>query len=609
MKQILRPWLLLLALLTACGATPAARPTAPATAPAAVAPTQAAPPTVAPSPTQAASSEPDLVATIAAMGPTAEPPRTPEIPTVPPTITTGPAAEPKPLPAGWWDGAVCYEVFVRSFYDSDGDGVGDLNGLAQKLDYISDGDPKTAGDLGANCIWLMPIADSPSYHGYDVADYYKVDPDYGTNDDFKRLVDEAHGRGIKVVLDLVLNHTSSQHPWFQEALRDPQSPYRDYYIFSRDDPGYKGPWGEQVWHKSPLRDEYYYGIFYDGMPDLNYRNPAVTAEAQKISAFWANDMGADGFRLDAIKHAIEDGPVQENTPETHAWLRDYKAFLEKSAPVFTVGEIFSGSLPDLQPYYPDQLDTYFAFAIGGRILDAARNGSAAGFLSSAQSTNELLPFQRYAPFLTNHDQERALSELGGDIEKARAAAVALLTLPGLPFVYYGEEIGMLGTKPDEFLRAPMQWTGSASGFTTGTPWEALGPGADTNNVAAQGDDPASLLNLYRRLINLHTANPALAQGSFTPLDASDRGVAAFIRRQGDDAVLVLINFGDASAAGVTLSVAKSDLDPGAYELTPLLGDAAGAPLTTGAGGSLQGYVPLPTLAPHAGYIFALTRRP
>lgn len=600
--------LLLLALLAACGASSVAQPTAPAPSPVVSATPSAVETTgsVVSATPSAASGEPDLVATLAAMGPTAEPPRTPEIPTVPATITTGPAAAPSPLPAGWWDSAVCYEVFVRSFYDSDGDGDGDLNGLAQKLDYINDGDLATTGDLGANCVWLMPIAESPSYHGYDVVDYYKVEPDYGTNDDFKRLVAEAHKRGIKVVLDLVLNHTSSQHPWFQEALSNPESPYRDYYIFSKDDPGYRGPWGEQVWHKSPLRDEYYYGVFYDGMPDLNYRNEAVTAEAQKISAFWVHDMGADGFRLDAIKHAIEDGPVQEHTPETHAWLRGYKAFLEQSAPAFTVGEIFGATSADLQPYYPDQLDTYFTFNIGDSILSAASGGSAGGYLASVQNANELLPFQRFAPFLTNHDQDRALNRLGGDVEKAKAAAVALLTLPGLPFIYYGEEIGMLGTKPDEFLRTPMQWTGRADGFTTGTPWQPPGPDADANNVAAESDDPASLLNLYRRLINLHTTNAALAQGSFSPLESSDGGTAAFLRRQGDQAVLVLINFGDKAVENVQLSASRSDLAEGAYQLQPLLGDTPGASLTVATNGALSGYAPLPALAPHSGYIFALT---
>jgi alpha-amylase len=186
---------------------------------------------------------------------------TPDLPTPAPTITVGPTAAPFPLPAGWWDNAVCYEIFVRSFYDSNDDGIGDLNGIIQKLDYINDGDPKTDKDLGANCIWLMPIMESPSYHGYDTIDYYKVNHEYGANDDFKHLTAEAHKRGIKVILDLVLNHTSNQSPWFVQAAKDPSSPYRDWYLWSKDKPSYTTPWGSEGWRQSPYRNEYYYGIF------------------------------------------------------------------------------------------------------------------------------------------------------------------------------------------------------------------------------------------------------------------------------------------------------------------------------------------------------------
>ncbi|MDQ2997478.1 MAG: alpha-amylase family glycosyl hydrolase, partial [Chloroflexota bacterium] len=164
---------------------------------------------------------------------------TPNLPTPAPTITVGPTVAPFALQAGWWDNAVCYEVFVRSFYDSDGNGIGDINGLIQKLDYLNDGDPQTHTDLGVNCVWLMPIAESPSYHGYDTTDYYKVEPDYGSNDDFKRLVAAAHAHGIKIMLDLVLNHTARDHPWFQSALKGPDSPYRDWYLWSNDKPSYK----------------------------------------------------------------------------------------------------------------------------------------------------------------------------------------------------------------------------------------------------------------------------------------------------------------------------------------------------------------------------------
>lgn len=533
-------------------------------------------------------------------------------------IATGPTATPFPLAAGWWDNAVCYEVFVRSFYDSNGDGIGDINGLISKLDYINDGDPQQQNDLGVTCIWLMPIMESPAYHGYHVADFYTVDRDYGANEDFKRLVAEAHKRGIKVMLDLVLNHTSSENPWFQSALNDPNSPYRDWYIWSATDPGYKGPWGEQVWHKSPVRDEYYYGVFNDQLPDLNYRNPAVTAEAQKITRFWLTEMGVDGFRLDAIKHLIENGSVQENTPETHAWLRQYRNFVQQTQPqALTVGEIFDAGPVTLAPYYPDQLDSYFTFDVGKTLLTAAATGQARQFMGAARVANNNLPFQRFAPFLTNHDQDRAMSVLGDDVGKAKIAATALLTMPGLPFVYYGEEIGMLGVRgpegplADAPRRAPLQWSSEPqAGFTGGTPWEPLQANWNTVNIAAQTGDPQSLLNLYRRLIHLHTSHPALATGDFTPLKTSDNSVAAFIRQSADEAILVLLNFDRAPVSGATVAVEASGLLPGTYNLQPLEPtqiDQSVADLSVAENGAITDAAPLETLAPQTGYIFQLQR--
>jgi len=217
-----------------------------------------------------------------------------------------------PLPQetapAWTVGATCYELFVRSFKDSDGDGIGDLNGLISKLDYINDGNPRSTRSLGARCIWLMPVDESPSYHGYDVSDYYRVARALGTNDDFKRMVAAAHDRGIRVLVDLVLNHSSDQHPHFQEALRDSASPYRAWYRWSPTDPG-RGPWGSDIWHKSPLRDEYYYGIFSSHMPDLNYETPAVLEEAKHVAEYWLDSMHVDGFRFDlaaALARSLHD---------------------------------------------------------------------------------------------------------------------------------------------------------------------------------------------------------------------------------------------------------------------------------------------------------------
>jgi glycosidase len=490
-------------------------------------------------------------------------------------------------------------VFVRSFADSDGDGIGDFAGLTARLDYIA--------DLGANCIWLMPVSEGASYHGYDVVDYYAVEQDYGTIEEFRDLMAAARERDIRVIVDLVLNHTGIGHPWFQSALNDPQSPYRDWYLWSPANPAYQGPWGQSVWYRSPVREEYYYAVFWQGMPDLNYRNPAVTAEALRISDFWLNDLGVDGFRLDAVKHIVEAGREQENTRETHAWLREYASGLRGiKADVFTVGEVFDGRPGVLERYYPDQLDTYFEFGVSYAIIDAARTGDAARFTAAVAGAMERIPFQRWAPFLTNHDQERVMTTLGGDQGKMRIAAMALLTLPGVPFLYYGEEIGMTGAKPDERLRTPMQWSGEpGAGFTTGAPWEALQPDFATVNVAAQEADADSLLNHYRTLIRLHRATPALAQGDFLPLNVEDaRSVAAFVRGSEEGAVLVALNFGAAPAAGMQLA-GMTGLAPGSYACASLFGAREPATLTVDAQGAIAGYAGLPELPAYDGLICAL----
>ena len=592
----------LLVLLAACGPgaqQPSAAPAASAVSPATAAP----PPSAAPAPTAEPSAAPGPTVATASATPTG-PTATLDLPTQAPTITAIPAVAPFPLKAGWWDDAVCYEIFVRSFYDSNGDGIGDLNGLIQKLDYINDGKPATQSDLGATCLWLMPIMPSNTYHGYAVTDYYDVNPQFGTKDDFKRLIDEAHKRGVHVLIDMVLNHTSSQHPWFKEALTGPDAPHRDWYLWSHDEPPTQG------WHKSPVRDEYYYSAFDGGLPDLNYRNTEVNAEAQKISAFWLNDMGADGFRMDAAKHMIENGPVTADTLETNAWLREYRTFLEKTAPgAFTIGENFGASSIGLASYYPDQLDMYFEFNIGQKLIQAVNLGDASQYSGAVRVAYEDLPFQRWAPFLTNHDQNRAMSVFGDKPDRARLAAIAYLTLPGLPFVYYGEEIGMLGTKPDEQIRTPMQWSAEpAAGFSSAAPWEAPQPNFEATNVAAQDADPASLLNLYRRLIHLQTTDPAFGHGSYTPLKSGNNRVAAFLRQQDDSAALVLLNFGRQPVEGIALSVDTSALAPGTYQPATLLDDSTtAAPLTVGAGGTIAGYAPLPTLAARTGYVFRLAR--
>jgi alpha-amylase len=454
----------------------------------------------------------------------------------------------------WWRDGVCYEIFVRSFADADGDGIGDLRGLTARLDYINDGNPQSATDLGANCVWLMPISKSVSYHGYDVSDYYHVDPHYGTDEDFRRLVREAHRRGIHVIVDFVPNHSSDQHPFFQSALQGPTSPFRDWYRWSATKPNQPGPWGQEAWHKSPARDEYYYGVFWHGMPDLNYQTPALLNEMEKVTRHWLTDMGADGFRFDAIPYLVEEGGQLKHTRGTHDVLRRLGAAIRRVAPAsFTIGEMADGSSQILSSYYPDQLDAYFAFDVASATMEAARTGAAAPFFSAVREATVLFPTGRWAPFLTNHDQPRVMTVLAGDRARARVAASAMLMLPGMPFVYYGEEIGMLGAKPDEQIRTPMQWSSErGGGFTTGTPWESPQPDWAVTNVQAQDTDDASLLNHYRRLIHLRNAHSALSGGDLTFGSTSDGAVAVFVRRSPDETLMISLNFGARAVSQVSV---------------------------------------------------------
>jgi alpha-amylase len=513
------------------------------------------------------------------------------------------AQRPEGQGPSWTHGATCYEVFVRSFYDSDGDGIGDLNGLTKKLDYIK--------GLGASCIWLMPIMVSPSYHGYDVSDYYKVEPAYGTNEDFKRLVAGAHRRGIIVLIDMVLNHTSSENPWFQAALADTTSPYRRWYRFSPTPLG-KGPWGAEAWHKSPVRDEYYYGVFWSGMPDLNYETPAVLEEAEKIADFWLRDMGADGFRLDAVPYLVEEGGCLMGCPGTHTVLREYAEHLKSVKPdVYTVGEVWA-NIDALLPYYPDQLTSYFGFELADSLVSAVRHGSATGLLSGFLRLQDTMPPYRWSPFLSNHDGTRVMTLLGNDVPSAKLAATLLLTLPGLPFVYYGEEIGMTGDKPDPRLRTPMQWSSRAGvGFTTGKEWEAPQADSLTRNVALEDRDPHSLLNLYRRLIHLRKENEALATGRLVPLTTTDTHVAAYLRGAGPGggSVLVVANLSDSTRARVGIASAPGGgvLASGTYAAKSLVGGRNGVPLSINRDGTIESYVPVVTLGARESLVLYLSK--
>jgi glycosidase len=493
----------------------------------------------------------------------------------------------------WQDGDVFYQIFVRSFYDSDGDGTGDFNGIIEKLDYLNDGDPQTTDDLGVTGIWLMPIMKSPSYHGYDTTDYYAVNSWYGTPTDFKRLLDAAHERGMKVIIDLMINHTAKSHPWFVSS-RLRASEKREWYVWRDENPGFRGPSGQPVWHADGRR--FYYGVFGDGMPDLNLENPAVTAQLYDIARYWLVDMGVDGFRLDGSKHLIEIDDIQENTVPTRQWLAEFKTYVKSIRPdALLIGEVWSPTNVVAQ-YVPDQVDLAFEFDLAAAMMRSGTFGTANFAADHLETVTDSFPAGRYATFLANHDQNRVVSQMRGDYEGARRAASLLLTMPGVPFVYYGEEIGMTGQKPDEMIRTPMQWDASESaGFTPGVPWQAVNADyADGINVDAQSADPESLLNHYRGLINLRVRTPALQHGDYQPVESSHRRVHAFTRSTADQTVLVLINMADQPVSDYTLAQPTGQAG---IQATLLYGSGDVAAPVVNTDGGFADYTPLTELAP------------
>lgn len=521
--------------------------------------------------------------------------------------TTGAIAGP---PESWRD-RVVYEIFVRSFHDSAngtlaGDGIGDIPGLISRLDYLNDGNPRTSSDLGISAIWLMPIHPSPSYHGYDITDYKAINPQYGTLDDFKKLVTECRARGIEVMIDLVINHTSDRHPWFVSAL-DPNSPMRSRYIWSDRDPGWKGPWNQIVWHKRG--EQWLYGLFYHAMPDLNFRDADVTREVDDIVRFWTREVGVSGLRLDAIRHLIESGQVQENTPETLSWLQGFQDRLKTHSPeAFTIGEVWSPSVESAK-YVPESLDATFDFELASAMMNAAKSGDATALRIKEREVAALYPSGGYGRFLTNHDQNRVMSELNGDEAKARVAAAIMLTGPGIPFVYYGEEIGMKGAKPDELIRTPMQWSPSkGGGFTTGTPWQDFASDSATRSVELMDQAGDSLISTYRELISLRSKFKSLSRGETVVLESSDKSVYALLRvAAGEPPVMTVVNTGAAELKEVTLTCEKSSLS-GVYRVSTVRGDYfRTADAKFGGGGALSYVLNDKPLPAHGCAVFVLTR--
>jgi alpha-amylase len=491
----------------------------------------------------------------------------------------------------WWNETVFYEIFVRSFYDSDGDGIGDFNGITEMLDYLQ--------DLGIKGIWLMPINPSPSYHGYDVTDYYAVNPDYGTMEDFKNLLESAHQRDIRVIMDLVLNHTSAQHPWFKSALT-PGGEYRDWYVWSEIDPGFLGPWGAPAWYRAS-NGQYYYAIFWDQMPDLNYNTPAVREEAREMASFWIEEVGVDGFRLDAVRYLVEEDALADSSAN-HLFLEEWGSYYRTlDDDTFTVGEAWTDNA-NVREYVESNngLDAAFNFDLSDAILKALNESNNTSLRFILQTTIRDFPEQDNANFITNHDMPRVMNQLSTNKEqKAKVAAGILLTAPGIPFIYYGEEIGMTGTKPDELIRTPMQWTDEeGAGFTDGIPWEAINADYTMVNVAAQTGDSDSLLERYRTLIQLRNEHSALRVGETYVAGSDSNKLVVYLRTSADETLLVLINIDDQPVSEYSIDLGVGPL-AGSYNVLSLLDDSSFGPLQANDSGGFDAYVPLEEIPPYS----------
>lgn len=463
----------------------------------------------------------------------------------------------------WWQPATFYQIFVRSYADAStgplaADGIGDFQGLIERLDHLNDGDPATTTDLGVSGIWLLPINPSPSYHGYDVTDYYSINPQYGDLALFRRFLAEAHKRGIRVIIDLVLNHASSQHPAFLAATADEApssftfanhgSPApitadpRDLFRFSPSPLQSQGPWGDRAWHQ--LGGEYYYGVFDSAMPDWDFREPSVTAHHRDVARFWLEDVGVDGFRLDAIRYLYEAGDSLQDLAETKRWLRQFTAYCREVKPdAFLVGEVWADTDQAASYVSAGSVDTTFDFDLANSLLETAGFGTPNLFATRLARTRAAYGDKPWATFLANHDQPRAMTRLGGDFTKARLAASLQFTAPGTPFIYYGEELGQQGAKPDPDIRLPYQWSAEPhAGFSTAEPWRAPAKDYKTINLAAQLTDPASLYSHYTRLVRLRSSSEALRSGvPVSDFNYKGRVIYADLRASATDTVLVLAN--------------------------------------------------------------------
>ena len=460
----------------------------------------------------------------------------------------------------WWKSAVVYQIYPRSFADTDGDGIGDLEGITRHLDHLK--------WLGVDAIWISPFFRSPmADFGYDVSDYCDVDPVFGTLDDFDRLVEEAHERGLRVIIDWVPNHTSDRHPWFVESRSSRDDPKRDWYVWvdgTPDQPpnNWKAAFSttDPAWTWDDATDQWYLHLFLPEQPDLNWRNPEVVAAMHDTLRFWL-DRGVDGFRMDVI-HALVKQPnfpdVDDpwlstdrlDEPATHERIRGFRELLDSYPDDrVSVGEVFILSTAKVVEYYgnDDELHLAFNFPALFAPWDAAKWRKRIDRVVEEFDPREAWPTW----VLSNHDNPRHRTRYGGSEGRARAAAVLLLTLRGTPFMYQGEELGLTDADvpPDQTVdpggrdgaRAPIPWNPAPGHGWAGDPWLPWPPEAGTRNVEAERADPGSVLHLYRRLLAARGASPALQLGTWTPIDSPD-GVIAYERTYDDDRRVVIVNF-------------------------------------------------------------------
>jgi alpha-glucosidase len=522
----------------------------------------------------------------------------------------------------WWRHGVVYQIYPRSFADADGDGVGDLAGIPARLDHLNDGTPRS---LGVDAIWLSPFYPSPmADFGYDVADYCDVDPVFGTLGDFDRLVAEAHARGIRVVIDLVPNHTSDRHPWFLESRSSRDNPKRDWYVWGDPKPDGSPPnnWisafprAGRAWTFDEATGQWYLHSFTPEQPDLNWWNPEVREAMDEVMRFWL-DRGVDGFRVDVAHKMARDPELRDNPlvdldeadldesgeararrraklksvprndedwPEVHEIVRRFRRTLDGYDDRMAVGEVYLLDLERLARYYGSGQDE---FHLAHNFVFLIQPWKAEAFRSVVDRFTGLLPAGAWpAWMLSNHDVSRIASrydEGGNGQARARVAAMLLLTLRGTPFVYMGDEIGQADGEvpPDQVVdvdgrdpeRTPMQWDGSpGAGFSTGDPWLPVGSQAASVNVAAQRDDPASMFGLYRQLIWYRKGSAAL-RGDYRSLPGTPGGCYAYLRTAGDERLLVALNF-----TGQPLDYEVDGPDTGRLELATDPARALGDPV-------------------------------